>query len=76
MEVALLQPFLELETIFSLSSEYLKNLKKQLYLMHKNMKIPLEELNRMPVDQRMELVLIHNMEAEKEINEFKKAAKK
>ena len=66
MEVAHLVPFLESMILFSLTSNFEKNLKYELWLCHKHMNLSMEELYNMPVSDRKNYILIHNKEVEKE----------
>ena len=49
MEVARLVPFLESKILFSLTSNFEKNLKHELWLCHKNMDLSMEDLYNMTV---------------------------
>lgn len=66
MEEALLPPFLGSTILFSLTSDFEKNLKHELWLCHKHMNLSMEELYNMPVSDRKNYILIHNKEVEKE----------
>ena len=66
MEEALLPPFLGSTMLFSLTSNFEKNLKHELWLCHKHMNLSMEELYNMPVSDRKNYILIHNKEVEKE----------
>ena len=66
MEEALLPPFLGSTILFSLTSDFEKNLKHELWLCHKYMNLSMEELYNMPVSDRKNYILIHNKEVEKE----------
>ena len=66
MEEALLPPFLGSTILFSLTSNFEKNLKHELWLCHKYMNLSMEELYNMPVSDRKNYILIHNKEVEKE----------
>ena len=66
MEEALLPPFLGSTILFSLISNFEKNLKHELWLCHKHMNLPMEELYNMPVSDRKNYILIHNKDVEKE----------
>ena len=66
MEEALLPPFLGSTILFSLISNFEKNLKHELWLCHKHMNLSMEELYNMPVSDRKNYILIHNKEVEKE----------
>ena len=66
MEEALLPPFLGSTILFSLISNFEKNLKHELWLCHKYMNLSMEELYNMPVSDRKNYILIHNKEVEKE----------
>lgn len=66
MEVALLTPFLESMILFSLTSNFDKNLKHELWLCHKNMDLSMEDLYNMTVADRKSYITIHNKQVEKE----------
>ena len=66
MEEALLSPFLGSTILFSLTSNFEKNLKHELWLCHKHMNLSMEELYNMTVSDRKNYILIHNKEVEKE----------
>lgn len=66
MEEALLPPFLGSTILFSLISNFEKNLKHELWLCHKHMNLSMEELYNMPVSDRKNYILIHNKDVEKE----------
>ena len=75
MEEALLLPFLGSTILFSLTSNFEKNLKHELWLCHKHMNLSMEELYNMPVSDRKNYIIIHNKEVEKEkerLNRIKK----
>ena len=76
MEVALLKPFLESMILFSLTSNFEKNLKNELWLCHKNMDLTMEELYNMPVADRKNYIIIHNKQVEKEKERMEKMRKK
>lgn len=69
--MALSQPFLVSTNLFSsISSDYEKKLKENLWRMHKYMDLSMDELYRMTVADRMLYITLHNklMEEEKERN--------
>ena len=66
MEVAHLTPFLESMILFSLTSNFEKNLKTELWLCHKNMELSMEDLYNMTVADRKSYIVIHNKQVEKE----------
>ena len=66
MEEALLPPFLGSTILFSLTSNFEKNLKNELWLCHKHMDLSMEDLYNMPVNDRKRYILIHNNQVEKE----------
>ena len=66
MEEALLPPFLGSTILFSLISNFEKNLKHELWLCHKHMNLSMDELYNMPVSDRKNYILIHNKDVEKE----------
>ena len=66
MEVARLVPFLESKILFSLTSNFDKNLKYELWLCHKNMELSMEDLYNMTVADRKTYIAIHNKQVEKD----------
>lgn len=70
-EVALSPPFLDSTILFSLTSDYEKNLKNELWLCHKNMNLTMNELYEMTVADRKTYIAIHNKETEKENAKYK-----
>lgn len=66
MEEALLLPFLGSTILFSLTSNFEKNLKNELWLCHKHMDLSMEDLYNMSVNDRKRYILIHNNQVEKE----------
>ena len=66
MEEALLPPFLGSTILFSLTSNFEKNLKNELWLCHKHMDLSMEDLYNMTVNDRKRYILIHNNQVEKE----------
>ena len=66
MEVALSTPFLESMILFSLTSNFDRNLKYELWLCHKNMELSMEDLYNMTVADRKAYIAIHNKQVEKE----------
>jgi hypothetical protein len=66
MEVALLPRFLDSMILFSLTSNFEKNLKTELWLCHFNMKLSMEDLYNMTVADRKSYIVIHNKQMEKE----------
>lgn len=66
MEVARSIPFLESMILFSITSNFERQLKQELWLCHKNMDLSMEELNNMTVADRRNYIAIHNKQVEKE----------
>ena len=66
MEVAHSNPFLESTILFSLTSNYEKRLKTELWLCHSNMKLTMEEINNMTVADRKGYIAIHNKQMQRE----------
>lgn len=74
MEVALSTPFLTSTILFSLIYDnYEKDLKKELFLCHKNIGISMSEIYRMPIRDRKFYIMTHNkqIESEKEMLKHK-----
>ena len=72
MEVALLPRFLESMILFSLTSNFEKNLKTELWLCHSNMKLSMEDLYNMTVADRKSYIVIHNKQMERERERLQK----
>lgn len=73
MEVALLIPFLRSTMLFSLIyKNYEKDLKKELWLCHKYMKLSMTEIYNMPIQERKFYILTHNKQVDKEKRQLKK----
>lgn len=66
MEVARSLPFLGSTILFSLTSDFAKSLKTELWLCHVNMKLSMEDLYNMTVADRKDYIAIHNRQMEKE----------
>jgi hypothetical protein len=66
MEVARLVPFLESMILFSLTSNFEKKLKYELWLCHKNMQLSMDDVLKMTVADRKTYISIHNKLVEKE----------
>lgn len=70
MEAALLIPFLNSTILFFLIyKDYEKDLKKEIWLCHKYMKLSMTEIYNMPIQDRKFYILEHN----KQVNSEKKA---
>lgn len=76
MEVAHLIPFLGSTILFSLTSNYEKNLKHELWLCHKYMDLTMEEIYNMTVIDRKNYIQIHNKQVEKEKEKLDKIRRK
>lgn len=76
MEVARSTPFLESKTLFLLTTEYEKALKKEIWLCHKNMKLSLTEIYNMTIMDRRIFISIHNQESAKEKKEIESKMKR
>ena len=76
MEEALLLPCLGSTILFSLTSNFEKNLKNELWLCHKHMDLSMEDLYNMPVNDRKRYIFIHNKQVEKEKERFDKIKSK
>ena len=71
MEVALLPPFLSSEMMFSLIYDnYERDLKKELWLCHKNMDLSMSEIEKMPTRDRKYFIREHNKAVEEEKRRF------
>ena len=71
MEVALLIRFLDTMILFSLTSNFERILKKELWLCHKNMDLSMDDIYRMTVADRKTYITIHNKLVEKEKEQLK-----
>lgn len=76
MEVAHSLRFLRSTMLFSLTSEFAKNLKTELWLCHVNMKLSMEDLYNMTVADRKDFIAIHNRQTEKERERLNKIRRK
>lgn len=77
MEEALLLPFLKSEMMFSLIYDnYEKDLKKELWLCHKNMKLSMTEIERMPIRDRKYFIREHNKMIQTEMQKYNNRRKK
>ena len=73
MEAALLIPFLQSTMLFSLIyKKNKKDLKKELWLCHKYMKLSMTEIYNMPIQERKFYILTHNKQVDKEKRQLKK----
>ena len=61
-----MSPFLGSTILFSLTSNFEKKLKYELWLCHKNMNLSMEDLYNMTVADRKTYIAIHNKQVEKE----------
>lgn len=76
MEEARLIPFLNSEMMFSLIyNNYERDLKKELWLCHKNMELSISEIERMPIRDRKYYIREHNKQVENEKQKFNKKKK-
>ena len=64
--MALLTRFFVSTILFSQRTDFEKNLKKELWLCHRNMNLSMDELYKMTVADRKSFIQIHNKEVEKE----------
>ena len=76
MEVARSLPFLESMILFSLTSNFEKKLKHELWLCHKNMNLSMEDLYNMTVADRKTYIAIHNKKDKNEKKRLKNRRKK
>lgn len=75
MEVGLSIRFLESTILFSLTPNYEKNLKTELWLCHENMGVSMTELNNMSVLDRKNYIVLHNRHIEKQKEAFESKKK-
>ena len=66
MEAALLIRFFDSMILFSLTSNFEKKLKYELWLCHKNMQLSMDDVLKMTVADRKTYISIHNKLVEKE----------
>lgn len=71
MEVALSIRFLDTMILFSLTSNFERILKKELWLCHKNMDLSMDDIYKMTVADRKTYITIHNKLVEKEKEQLK-----
>ncbi len=71
MEVAHSTPFLDTMILFSLTSNFERVLKKELWLCHKNMDLSMDDIYKMTVADRKTYITIHNKLVEKEKEQLK-----
>lgn len=71
MEVAHSTRFLDSTILFSLTSNYDRNLKHELWLCHKNMDLAMSDILKMTVADRKSYIAIHNKIVEKEKESLK-----
>lgn len=73
---ALLKPFLDSMIMFSaIYDNYEKNLKKELWLCHKNMELTMDEIYEMTIRDRKFYIHTHNKNVEKEKEMMKQKMK-
>lgn len=70
--MALSTRFLGSTILFSSTSDYEKELKREIFLCHKNLKLSMSEIMRMSVADRRAFITLHNKEVEKEKREIEK----
>ena len=63
--------FLDSTILFSLTSNYDRNLKHELWLCHKNMNLTMSDILNMTVADRKSYIAIHNKLVEKEKESLK-----
>lgn len=68
-------PFFDSTILFSLTSKYERALKRELWLVHRNMNLPMDDILRMPISDRHDFIVIHNNACKKEKDEFEAARK-
>lgn len=72
MEVALLIRFLQSTILFSLIyKDYEKDLKKEIWLCHKYMKLSMTEIYNMPIQERKFYIITHNKQVDAEKRSLK-----
>ena len=62
--------------LFSLTSNFDRNLKYELWLCHKNMELSMEDLYNMTVADRKAYIAIHNKQVEKEKERLESARRR
>ena len=73
MEVAHLIRFLQPTILFSLIyKDYEKDLKREIWLCHKYMKLSMTEIYNMPIQERKFYIIIHNKQVDTEKRSLKK----
>ena len=72
MEVALLIRFLQPTILFSLIyKDYEKDLKREIWLCHKYMKLSMTEIYNMPIQERKFYIITHNKQVDAEKRSLK-----
>ena len=73
MEAALLIRFLQSTILFSLIyNNYEKDLKREIWLCHKYMKLSMTEIYNMPIQERKFYILTHNKQVDSEKRSLKR----
>ena len=73
MEVALLIRFLQSTILFSfIYKDYEKDLKKEIWLCHKYMKLSMSEIYNVPIQERKFYIITHNKQVDAEKRSLKK----
>ena len=62
--------FFESTILFSSTSDMDKDLKKELFLVHKHLKMSMSDILKMTVQDRKTFISLHNIEVEREKREF------
>lgn len=71
MEAALLVHFLDSTILFSLHTNFEKNIKKEIWLCHEHMNLSMDDIYKMPVADRKSFIAIHNREIDKQKEKLK-----
>lgn len=62
--------------LFSLTTDFEKSLKTEIWLCHKNMGLSMEDIYNMTVADRHDFITIHNREVEKENKELEQMSRR
>lgn len=69
-------PFFESTILFSLTSNYERQLKREIFMCHKNLKLTMDDILKMSVADRRTFIQLHNAEVERENREIQKMTSK
>ena len=76
MEVALIPRFLQSQILFSLTHNFDRSLKEEIWLCHKYMDLSMEDIMKMTTGDRKTYIMMHNRISEKEKDRLEKFSKR